>query len=257
MSVSNPNDSPLLARVERLEELLQANPLRNAAVERGMTEYYDQSILRITDSNLEVTGTAEVFGILRVVGTAIVEGLGRLVVNSLIDLLGSMRVRGGGSITVEDGGNVVVDGGMIKAGNVETRDGKIYVGTGASQIVIDGATGKILAGDVEIELDQITVGGGDSPATLKDGALGFETGGKVEADTTNNGIRMTVGGAQVYVGTGGAALQFGTRTLIITAGGFNFLNLDTIPQSLTVDENPINSMYVDATTGRPYRVVAG
>ncbi|MCC4250745.1 hypothetical protein, partial [Microbacterium testaceum] len=209
----------------------------------------------ITNGRLRIIG-----GLLLVDSGGTLQVIGHLAGNGDFVWSGPWAFTGEGEITgdVALTGNLeVLDDGTIKVGNIELRDGKVFVGTGASQIVIDGDTGKILAGDVEIELDQITVGGGDSPATLKDGALGFETGGKVEADTTNNGIRMTVGGAQVYVGTGGAALQFGTRTLIITAGGFNFLNLDTIPQSLTVDENPINSMYVDATTGRPYRVVAG
>lgn len=128
MSTSDPNYPSILRRLEQVEQLLRSNPLRSASVRRGVTEWKEDSNLLITDSNLKVVGTAEVFGILRVVGTVLVEGLGRLVVNSLIDLLGMMRVRGGGSITVEDGGDVVVNGGAIRAVDVEIRDGKVYIG---------------------------------------------------------------------------------------------------------------------------------
>lgn len=182
----NPNDSALQAQINELRQLLRANPLRSASVEKGRTRYYGGSQLLIEDSNLSVTGTAEVFGILRVVGTAIVEGLGRLVVNSLIDLLGSMRVRGGGSITVEDGGDVVVDGGMIKAGNVEIRDGKIYV----ADMVIDPEDngGSVIFGD-------------GAKVTANDGAAGvkIESGAGWAAYIAANGIRLAgdVGQASV------------------------------------------------------------
>ena len=83
MSTPDPNYPAILRRLEQVEQLLRSNPLRSASVRRGVTEWKENSTLLITDSNLEVTGTASVFGVLRVVGTAIVEGLGRLVVNSL------------------------------------------------------------------------------------------------------------------------------------------------------------------------------
>ena len=173
----NPNDSSLQAQIDELRQLLRANPLRSASVEKGRTRFYGGSELLIQDSNLTVTGTASVFGVLRVVGRALIEGLGQLVVSSMIDLLGMMRVRGGGSITVEDGGDVVVDGGMIKAGNVEIRGGKIYV----ADMVIDPDDngGSVIFGD-------------GAKVTANDGAAGvkIESGSGWAAYVAASGIRL-------------------------------------------------------------------
>jgi hypothetical protein len=208
----------------------------------------------ITNGRLRIIG-----GLLLVDSGGTLQVIGHFTGNGDFVWSGPWAFTGEGEITgnVALTGNLeVLDDGTIKVGNIELRDGKVFVGSGASQIVIDGDTGKILAGDVEIELDQITVGGGDSPATLKDGALGFETGGKVEADTTNNGIRMAVGGNQVYVGTGAVALQVGTRSIMVTPSFVVFSNLPTIAKSLTPDNSPVGDMYI-AESGAAYRVVAG
>lgn len=188
MSTQNPNDNPLVARIERLEQLLQANPLRSISVERGMTEFYDQSTLRITDSNLEVVGTATVVGFLRVVGRVIIEGLGILTVHGLIELLGRMRVSGGGGITVEGGGDVVVDGGEIRAGDVVIKDGKVY---------IDGMV-----------LDPDTAGG----------ALTFPNGSRLEADEANAGARLSAGSAVVNVGEV-ASIRKGSTSVLVSSLG--------------------------------------
>lgn len=136
MATEDPNYDYLLRRVDELEQLLRANFLRAAYVSRGVTEFADQSTLRITDSNLEVVGQALITGWLRVIGRIVLEGLGILTVNGLIDLLGSMKVRTGGGITVEDGGDIDVIGGMIRAGLVRMEGGKLYIG----DVVLDPAT---------------------------------------------------------------------------------------------------------------------
>lgn len=103
-------------------------------------------------------------------------GVLRLDSGALLDLIGQWRLRGPGAITGDvfsegkwtqvgpwdftgDGdlaGDVDLSGnfnliGEFKAGNILIKDGKIYVGIGGAQIVIDGATGKITAGNVVID----------------------------------------------------------------------------------------------------------
>jgi hypothetical protein len=65
---------------------------------------------------------------------------------------------------------------------------------------------------------------------------------------------MTVGANKVYVGTGAASIQVGTRAVIVTPSLVVFQNLPTIAKSLTPEENPVGSMYIE-TSGAAYRVV--
>lgn len=188
MSVSNPNDNALAELRRIVDGLVQANPLRNAAVERGVTEFYNQSTLRITDSNLEVIGEALIVGWLRVVGKIVLEGLGILEVNGLIDLLGRMKVRGGGGITVEDDGDIDVLGGMIRAGLVRIEDGKIYIG------------------DMVLDPD------------IEGGALTFPNGSRLEADADNAGARLSAGSAVVNVGEV-ASIRKGPTSVLVSSLG--------------------------------------
>lgn len=188
MSTDDPNQSYILRRLEALEQLLRANPLRNAYVGRGITEWGENSTLRITDSNMEVVGAAFISGLLEVVGRLSVRGLGILEVAGLIDLVGRMRVHGGGDVTVEDGGDVVVDGGQIRAGDVIIRDGKILIGG----MVLDPS-----------------IGGG---------ALIFPNGSRIEADAANSGERLIAGDAVLNVGDV-ASLRKGSTSVIISSLG--------------------------------------
>lgn len=231
MSVSNPNDSALAELRRIVDGLVQASPLRNAAVERGVTEFYNQSTLLITDSNLRVVGIAYVSGRLEGEGTFSWSGPalldGPVEITNTLDVLAQTRLRG--ETTIEE---------LTKL---------------LAELQVEG---KITAGNVTVEEDKITVGGGASPATLQDGALGFGTGGKVEADPTNSGVRMTVGANRVYVGTGAVALQVGGVSISVTPGGVTFGGLPTAAKSTTPDSNPIGSLYVDSS-GQAFRVVAG
>lgn len=224
MSLSNPNDSALEARVAALEQLLRANPLRNAAVERGMLEFYDQSMLLIRDSNMRVVGVAYVEG--RLEGEGTLSWSGPALLDGPVEITDTLRVLA--ETTLE---------ALTKL---------------LAELQVEG---KITAGNVTVEKDKITVGGGSSPATLEDGALGFETGGKVQADATNNGIEMGVGPNKVYVGTGAVAMQLGGVSITITPSGVTFGGLPTTPKSLTPDENSIGSLFVD-NSGQAFRVVA-
>jgi len=221
MSTPDPNYPAILRRLEQVEQLLRSNPLRSASVRRGVTEWKENSTLLITDSNLEVTGTASVFGVLRVVGTAIVEGLGRLVVNSLIDLLGSMRVRGGGSIIVED-------------------DGTIVVGEGDAQVVIDGATGRITAGDLVID------------PTVSGGAVTFANGAQVFTDAGT--IQLFKGTSVAQVSDDSARIQHGGTVLEINGDGAR-VSLGAIENATSTDG--LHWLAIETATGRLRRVPPG
>lgn len=243
MATDDPNYSYLLRRIEELEQLVSANPLRSASVSRGTTEFRENSTLLITDSNMRVVGVAYVSGRLEGEGTFSWSGPtlldGSVEITNTLDVLASTRLRG--ETTIE---------GLTRLLAELIVEGKITVGN----ITIED--GKIKAGNVEVEPDKITVAGGASPATLQDGALRFGTGGTVAADTSNNGVRMAVGPNQVYVGTGAASIQVGSQSVLVTSSGVFFSNLPTTPKSLTPDESPIGSMYIEPS-GQAFRVVAG
>lgn len=231
MATEDPNDDFVLRRLDEVEQLLRANPLRSASVSRGTTEFRENSTLLITDSNMRVIGVAYVSGRLEGEGTFSWSGPalldGPVEITNTLDVLAQTRLRG--ETTVE---------GLAKL---------------LSELIVEG---KITAGNVSVEEDVITVGGGDSPAELRDGALSFGTGGTVEADTSNNGVRMAVGPNQVYVGSGAASIQVGSQSVLVTSSGVFFPNMPTTPKSLTPDQSPIGSMYIEPS-GQAFRVVAG
>jgi len=163
-------------RVERTETMVYG---RNASVHSGSTEF-------VGENSLIVRGSQLVSGLLNVIGRLIVSGLGILEVNGLIDLLGRMRVRGGGGVTVEDGGDIVVDGGAIKAINVEIRDGKVFI----ANMVLD--------------------------PEIAGGALTFPNGSRLEADGDNSGARLIAGNAIVNVGAV-ASMRKGPSAVIVAS----------------------------------------
>jgi hypothetical protein len=151
--IRNPNDSSLQAQIDELRALLRANPLRAASVERGMVEFYENSMLKITDSNMQVVGTEEIYGLLRVVGRIILEGLGILTVNGRVegsgsfdwtgqaDIRGPLTIAGDTDIT----GNTDVTGDMNVTGEL-TIDGLTRL---LKNLLVEGG-GKIIVGQVEL-----------------------------------------------------------------------------------------------------------
>lgn len=111
---------------------------------------------------------------------------------------GPWAFTGAGEITgdVDLTGNLdVLDDGAISAGGILIKDGKIYVGTGANRIVIDGATGKLLVGDMA--LDPNNHGG---YIKMPNGAEVLGYGANVElysAGAVKNGLIVTPTGAKV------------------------------------------------------------
>lgn len=178
----------LLERIDRLETMVYG---RSSSVTNGRTRFIGQESLIVIGSQL-------VSGVLRVIGRLKVEGLGIFEVLGLIQLTGRMQVDADGEIVI---------------GNVVIKNGKITVGAGASQIVIDGATGKILAGGMTI-------------------------------DPTDGGKIALPGGATVQGGDGGGVLiRDGSNQIIVSASGIRLyrdgvgIRIDAVGIALTSVES--------------------
>ncbi|KRD51968.1 hypothetical protein [Microbacterium sp. Root280D1] len=207
--IRNPNDDPLLKRIEALEQLLRANPLRNASFGSGGITVYDGGRIRFTEG-----------------GGIVIEGDGYIIIGGNLTGDGTFQWTGPWKFNNGDGeiaGNVKLTGdfdltGKFIAGNIRIEDGKIYVGEGAAAIVIDGAASKILAGNMTID-----------PA--EGGSVAFPGGAKLDADP-GGGVRLTQGTNRVFVGDGLVSMQMGTRSIAISASGIQMTGADTIPSSL-------------------------
>lgn len=171
-------------------------------------------------------------------------GILRLDSGALLDLIGQWRLRGPGAITGDvfsegkwtqvgdydftgDGdlaGNVKLSGiftliGKFIAGDIRIEDGKIYIGLGGTQIVIDGATGAITTGNVKIQNGKITVGTGSVQIVI-DGATGKILAGNMAIDPTDGGSVAFPGGAVVRGAPGGGAeVRQGSYAAVVTSSG--------------------------------------
>ena len=117
-------------RVRRLETAI---PLQNAAVTEGRLRFIGGLLL------IDSGGTLTVIGHLNGEGDFEWVGPWRFDSPSGGEIAGDVALSGDFDLT-----------GKLAAGNVRIEGGKIYVGTGGSQVVIDGATGTIIAGDMVI-----------------------------------------------------------------------------------------------------------
>ncbi|MFV9424938.1 hypothetical protein [Microbacterium sp. S1037] len=192
--IDNLNDlTPWRAIWKAIDDLNQKNDLQHAAIGRGGITVYGGGVITIENGGLNVTGYAQITGELRGDGTLI--------------WTGPWAFTGAGEITgnVDLTGNLdVVDDGNITIGNILIEDGKIYVGTGASQIVIDGATGKITAGNMSMD------------PTVSGGALTFANGAQVFTD--DNTVQLYKGNSVIQVSNAYARLQNGGNVIEVNDG---------------------------------------
>lgn len=175
----------IIARLSRLES---GAMLENSSITNGRMRFIGGLLL--IDSG----------GTLRVIGT--------------VDGEGNFNWTGPWSFNSAQGGSISGDvdlagdfdlTGVFKSGNVRIEDGKIYVGEGAEQIIIDGATGSITTGDVRIEDGRIVVGEGASQIVF-DGETGTITvpgSNPIVLHQDNNGLARVEFGPTGAIWSGG------------------------------------------------------
>lgn len=195
MTTDDPNYSYLLRRLEALEQLLLANPLRAASVSRGVTEFRDNSTLLITDSNMRVVGVAYVVGRLEGEGDLAWSGNvfldGPVEITDTLDVLAQTRLRGettieglakllselqvegkitAGVLTIESSAN----GGQIGFGeerSINAGSGFLGIYDGDRFIVFNQTGVTIFAGGSTVRVGQAgveVIGPGRAPAVTVD-----------------------------------------------------------------------------------------
>lgn len=198
----------LIRRVARLES---GAMLENSSITRGRMRFIGGLLRLDSGALLELIGQWRFFGNGAITGDVYSEGkwtqVGDYDFTGDGDLAGDVDLSGNFNLT-----------GKFTSENVRIEDGKIYVGAGGSLIVIDGATGKIIAGNMTID-----------PAD--GGSVAFPGGAKLDADP-GGGVRLTQGTNRVFVGAGLVSMQMGTRSIAISASGIQMTGADTIPSSL-------------------------
>lgn len=188
----------------RLKTLETAPSQQNMTIDKGKTRVLAEEGLEIGAPD-DPTGSEIVYGTLTIFGK--------------IDGDGTFEWSGGWRFDSGDGeiaGNVALTGnfnltGVFTSGNVRIEDGRIYVGVGGNQIVIDGTTGEIIVGAMRID------------PSASGGAVVFDTGAELRSENGltwlvhgNNGV--AVDGDQVIV-------RYGARQLRIAADGIKLAGL--------------------------------
>lgn len=172
----------------RLDRIESGAHLENASVTNGRLRFIGGLLL------IDSGGTLTVIGHLN--------GSGDFVWSGPWAFTGQGEITGDVGIT----GNLeLLDDGRFDAGGVSIRDGKIYVGSGANQVVIDGATGKITAGNLTID------------PTVSGGAVVFANGSQVFTDSDT--IQLYKGNSVAQVHNDYARIQHGGDVVEINGDG--------------------------------------
>lgn len=207
-------------------EYRNTNPLERSSVRGGRLRFIGGSLVLDTGATLEIIGTLDGQGNFQWSGPWVLDSPSGGRIGGDVELSGDFDLTGvftADGIRIEDGkihvgsgaSEIVIDGatGAITTGNVKIQDGKITVGTGSAQIVIDGATGKITVGGMAID-----------PAD--GGKVTFPGGAQLRADV-GDGIQMQIGDVKISAQATSVSLSIGTRGLIINSGGFRFTSVPT------------------------------
>lgn len=215
-----------------VKRLLSSRPLENSSVRNGMLRFIGGVLRLDSGALLELVGQWRFFGNGAITGDVYSEGkwtqVGDYDFTGDGDLAGDVTMSGNFDLT-----------GIFKSGNIRIQDGKIYVGEGASQIVIDGTTGKITVGGMTID-----------PAD--GGKVTFPGGAQLRADV-GNGVQMQMGNTRVSVQDTYIQMTIGTRSIIINSGGIS-ASLPTAP----IANWPGRAIgdVVSNTSGSLFRIVA-
>lgn len=172
----------------RLRKLESGSFLESSSISHGRMRFIGGLLLIDSGGTLQVVGHFNGDGDFVWSGPWAFTGAGEITGN--VDLTGNLDV---------------VDDGKITVGNIRIEGGKIYVGTGSAQIVIDGATGKITAGNMSMD------------PTVSGGALTFANGAQVFTDAGT--VQVFKGNSVVQVSDGYARLQNGGSVVQIDPAG--------------------------------------
>ncbi len=197
-----PNLNDVVSWITRIEEKLDRLKsgafLENSSITKGMLRIIG-GLLRLDsgarlegeghfgwsgpvflDGDVQVTKTLEVTAATRLRAETTIEGLTRLLAELVVE-------------------------GKITSQNVRIEGGRIYVGVGGAQVVIDGATGQIISGALTID------------PTADGGAVLFSNGSKMYSNVTAIGLRK--GNSSVTIGDTIAAMLVGGKALTVTEDG--------------------------------------
>lgn len=185
-----------------VKRLLSSRPLENSSVRNGMLRFIGGVLRLDSGALLELVGQWRFFGNGAITGDVYSEGkwtqVGDYDFTGNGDLAGDVTMSGNFDLT-----------GKFTSLNVRIEGGKIYVGAGASLIVIDGATGKILAGNMAID-----------PA---DGGSVSFPGGAVVRGAPGGGAEVRQGSYAAVVTSSGASLgKVGLAVAVTDANGISF-----------------------------------
>lgn len=225
----------LKRRVDRLES---GTMLENSSITRGRMRFIG-GLLRVdSGGRVEIVGTLAVEGTSQFVGPVTISGnlsiTGNTTITGEFNLDGPWTISGDGDITgdVEVTGNFdVLGGGRIKVGNVVLtpgNGGRITIGTGSSQIIIDPSQLKV---GPAFKMD---------PAHSSTGAeLLFGLNGESNIYGDDQGV-------QIVNNSGSPAFNFGVMN-----DGYLMMNVPTKPASVSANYLGVGS------DGKLYKLSAG
>ncbi|WP_144872441.1 hypothetical protein [Microbacterium sp. 1.5R] len=202
---------------DRIRILETATPLQNSSITRGRLRVAGGLLLIDDGGTLQVIGTVDGEGNFQWSGPwKFDSGDG--------EIAGDVELTGNFSLT-----------GVFAAGNVRIEDGKIYVGAGTTTIVIDGATGRIIAGSMTID------------PSLNGGSVKFAGGPEVYA----SGAQLSLySGTGAFIELDGDKAKIngpGARWVEVNSAGVRFVGLPTGAPSTA------KAVLVDPATGQAYR----
>lgn len=243
----------LIRLIQEFNEFRNTNPLERSSVRGGTLRFIGGMLILDTGATLRLIGTLDGDGNFHWSGPWRFDSpqggsiAGDVVLEGDFDLTGSITADG---IRIEDGmihvgtgaSEIIINGadGSITTGNVKIQNGKITVGTGSAQIVIDGATGKITVGGMTID-----------PAD--GGKVTFPGGAELRADV-GTGIQMQIGTVKISAQAGAITLAVGTRSIGISSTNIRAA-LPTRAMSL-YPGSFLNSVVSDSS-GNMFRIVSG
>lgn len=207
----------IMRLAERVRILETATPLQNASITRGRLRVAGGLLLVDDGGTLQVIGTVDGEGNFQWSGTwKFDSGDGEIAGD--VDLTGDFDLTG-----------------AFTAGNVRIEDGKIYVGTGTNMIIIDGATGKIVAGSMTID------------PSLNGGSVKFAGGPEVYA----SGAQLSLySGTGAFIELDGDKAKIngpGARWVEVNSTGARVVGLSTGAPSTA------KAVLIDPATGQLYR----